>query len=466
MAARIAPANPGLIAAVCGLSVVLGLLAGLDPKFAIVASLGIGFVLLVFVDLAVGLALFGFFGFLEILHPSAVISVGKLGGALLAIGWIAHQGTSDDPGEEFFSVHPGITSLLGLFLSWVVLSSFWAENTTVAYAAFGRYALNILLFFIVFAAVRDRRQATMVIGGFIAGAVAAGLYGLQANTQDVYGGRLSGAGLDPNELASALVAGMALAAGLFVAMKGKLGIRIALIGAASFCFLATLFTGSRGGLIALGAMLVAGIVFGGRWRPQIAAASALVAVFGSFWIFALAPQDIHDRILSSSQGETQIEEGRTTLWHVAERMVRAHPVNGIGADNFQTSSRHYLLEPGAVFRSDVIIETPQVTHNTYLQVAAELGLVGLSLLALTIFFSLRCGFLAARVFQRRDDIGGEALARAAMIALIGVLVADVFISQQFNKQLWLMLGLGPALLAVAHRRRDEAGTASAASTAS
>jgi putative inorganic carbon (HCO3(-)) transporter len=460
MTARFAPANLGLLAAEAGLCVAVGLLAGIDPKLAIAASLGIGFVLLVFVDLAFGLALFGFFSFLEILHPSAVISVGKLGGALLAIGWLAHRGTSDDPGEDFLSVHPGISTLFGLFLGWVVLSSFWAENTTVAYAAFARYALNILLLFIVFTAVRDRRQARMVIVGFIAGAVAAGLYGLQANTQDVYGGRLSGAGLDPNELASALVAGMALAAGLFVDMRGRLGTRLALTGAASFCFLATLFTGSRGGLIALAAMLVAGIVFGGRWRRRIAAASALLAVFGAFWVVALAPQDIHDRILSSSQGETQIEEGRTTLWQVAERMVRAHPVNGIGADNFQNSSRHYLLEPGAVFRSDVIIETPQVTHNTYLQVAAELGLVGFSLFALIIFFSLRCGLWAARLFQRRGDIGGEALARAAMIGLIGVLVADLFISQQYNKQLWLMLGLGPAMLAIAKGSAAEPDRAS------
>jgi putative inorganic carbon (hco3(-)) transporter len=456
MTARIAPANPGLLAIVCGLSVMVGLLAGLNPKFAIIASLGIGFVLLVFVDLALGLALFGFFSFLEILHPSAVISVGKLGGALLAIGWLAHRLTSEDAEEDFLSVHPGISTLFGLFLGWVVLSSFWAENTQVAYNAFGRYTLNILLFFIVFTAVRDRRQATMVIAGFIAGAVAAGLYGMQANTQDVYGGRLSGAGLDPNELASALVAGIALAAGMFVNVKGKLGTRVALIGAGSFCFLATLFTGSRGGLIALGAMVLAAVLFGGRWRGRIAVAGALLTVFAAFWVVALAPQEIHDRILSSSQGEAQVEEGRTTLWHVAERMVKTHPINGVGADNFQNSSRHYLLEPGAVFRSDVIIETPQVTHNTYLQVAAELGLVGLSLLALIIFFSLRCALLAARIFERIGDRGGEALARAVLIGLVGVLVADTFISQQYNKQLWLMLGLGPAMLAFAQRSASAA----------
>lgn len=456
MTARIEPTNFGLYAIVSGLCVAVGLLAGIEPKLAIVASLGIGFVLLVLMDLALGVALFGFFSFLEILHLGSAISVGKLGGALLALGWVAYLLTNEDSRSDFFNVHPGVSTIFGLFLGWVAISSLWAEDGHLAFTACGRYLLNILLFFIVFSAVRNRHQATMVIVGFVAGAVAAGLYGLNTDTQQVYGGRLSGAGLDPNELASALVAGIALSAGLAVGMGRHLGLRLALIAAASFCFLSTLFTGSRGGLIALGAMLVAGIVFGGRWRGRIAVTATCLACFAAFYVVALAPQEIHDRILSSSQGETQVEEGRTTLWQIAERMVEAHPIEGVGADNFQTSSRHYLLEPGTVFRSDVIIETPQVTHNTYLQVAAELGFVGLGLLALIILFSLRCALVAARIFQRVGDAGGEALARGVLMGLIGVLVADAFISQQFNKQLWLMLGIGPAILAMAKRETEDA----------
>jgi len=35
--------------------------------------------------------------------------------------------------------------------------------------------------------------------------------------------------------------------------------------------------------------------------------------------------------------------------------------------------------------------------------------------------------------------------------LVGILAADFFISEQFGKQLWLLLGLGPALYGVARR---------------
>jgi hypothetical protein len=37
------------------------------------------------------------------------------------------------------------------------------------------------------------------------------------------------------------------------------------------------------------------------------------------------------------------------------------------------------------------------------------------------------------------------------VGLVGILSADYFASEQFSKQLWLLLGLGPALLALAMR---------------
>jgi hypothetical protein len=43
----------------------------------------------------------------------------------------------------------------------------------------------------------------------------------------------------------------------------------------------------------------------------------------------------------------------------------------------------------------------------------------------------------------------ELLSRGLLVALAGVLAADFFISEEFSKQLWFLLGLGPALLGVA-----------------
>ena len=44
------------------------------------------------------------------------------------------------------------------------------------------------------------------------------------------------------------------------------------------------------------------------------------------------------------------------------------------------------------------------------------------------------------------------IARATLVGLTGILAADFFVSGQFSKQLWLLLGLGPALLAMSGRK--------------
>jgi F0F1-type ATP synthase assembly protein I len=50
----------------------------------------------------------------------------------------------------------------------------------------------------------------------------------------------------------------------------------------------------------------------------------------------------------------------------------------------------------------------------------------------------------------------EIVARGAIIALVGILAADFFITEQYGKQLWLLLGLGPAIYGVARRTYPEA----------
>ena len=49
----------------------------------------------------------------------------------------------------------------------------------------------------------------------------------------------------------------------------------------------------------------------------------------------------------------------------------------------------------------------------------------------------------------------ELLSRAVVVALVALLAMDFFLSDQFSKQLWLLLALCPALLAIA---AEQAGT--------
>jgi hypothetical protein len=55
----------------------------------------------------------------------------------------------------------------------------------------------------------------------------------------------------------------------------------------------------------------------------------------------------------------------------------------------------------------------------------------------------------------------EVMSRALVIALVGTLAADFFISEEFSKQLWLLLALGPAFLGIAMQAERESEPTSA-----
>jgi O-antigen ligase len=186
----------------------------------------------------------------------------------------------------------------------------------------------------------------------------------------------------------------------------------------------------------------------GRWRVgAVVVALSIGLLLTGYFSFA-APEPARERVTTIGDGT-----GRTDIWTVAWRMVEDRPVTGVGAGNFRTSSIHYLIEPGLIRRDDFIVDRPQVAHNSYLHVLAELGVPGLALFLTILAVCLSCAWRAARLFARRNDAVLESLSRAVVLALLALFVADFFASDHLNKELWLLLGLGPALLAIA---RDSA----------
>jgi O-antigen ligase len=423
----------------------IGLLAGVNPKLAIGAAIGLGFAGLVLANITVGLCFFAVISFLEVLSSSYGIT--KLVGFLLVLSWLAVVTTRSDAQNDFMSAHPTITYVLALFVGWSAVSILWAENIPATIDFTFRYLQNALLFLIVFTAIRERAHARWLVGAFVMGASVAAVFAVlnppQAGQYDV--SRATGTIGDPNELAAVLVAGVILAGVLVSLLRRSPILRLMAAGAAVLCAAGLFSTFSRGGLVALGCALLASLFLGGRWRGRAVGIAALAAFSAIVFFAVIAPQAATQRVTQVDGGT-----GRTDIWRVGGRMVQAHPIRGVGAGNFRWTSVHYTLKPGAV-RYDYFIDHPKVAHNTYLQELAELGIVGFALFLTIILFAVFSGIKAARRFAEAGDRDMELLARGALLALIGILAADFFISGQFSKQLWLLLGLGPALLAIASR---------------
>lgn len=454
-----------LLAALATASVgaVLGIVAGIDPTFAIGGALGLCVLMLAVADLSIGLAGLVLIAFLErITVASDAVTFTKVIGLVLTCSWLAHLATNRSGRSAALpSAHPVGTYVLVLFLTWAALSGIWASGEGFV-TDLQRYLLNAVLFVIVYTAVRTRRQAGWVIAAFIAGATIAAAYGIVVRpvVDPAAIDRLTVG--DPNELAAALIAGVALSLGAAFGLRKSPGLRLAAAACALVMLVGFLLTGSRGGLVGLGAALVAAIVVAGRWRWHATTLAVVVAGLATMYIAVYAPDEIRDRIVAATSGESRSGEGRDTIWAVAFRMVEDRPLVGVGLASFGDEAVAYAIEPGRTFRTDEVIDSPSVAHNTYLQVWAELGLVGLVLFLGVIIFALSTALRAARRFSGQGDLEMELVARALVVGTVGVLAANFFISEQFSNTFWLLLGLGPALLGVARLRDQNGGAAAAA----
>ncbi|HEV7529980.1 MAG TPA: O-antigen ligase family protein [Solirubrobacteraceae bacterium] len=437
---------------ILAMAAVLGVIAALQPTIAVALVAGLVLAYVVFSDLAAGFAVLAFLSFLESL-ASGSLSPAKAAGLLLAVAWLARFSLGERSERDFFADHSYLTWTLIAFFGWAVISLLWAPSTSASTGALQRYAPNLLLIPIGYTAVRTRRDLAIVVGAIILGAMVAAAFAvLQPPNPAIVeeSARATGTIGDPNELAAVLLVGLALGAG-FALGRGRAPLmRVVAAVAVPLCLAGVFLSLSRGGLVALAAMMLAGTIFAGRWRMAITLMLVTIAGGGFIYFTQLAPLPARERV-SSAKGGT----GRTDLWTVASRMVQAHPITGVGVGNFPNTSAEYTLRAGPLQRTDLIFnERPYVTHNTYLQITAEMGVPALLLFLGIIAACMSWALRAARIWARRGEVVMEVLARSMFLGLCGMLVADFFISVMYSKLLWVLLALGPAMYAIA--RHDDA----------
>lgn len=437
-----------LAAALLGAGAV-GVISGVDPKIGVGAAFGIGFAALVLGNVTVGFCVLAFLSFLDVLPTFGALSLAKIAGLLLAISWIATI-TTRRGSPSLAREHRWLAAALVAFAAWASLSVFWAPARGDALTSLSRYVPNLLLFPIAYTAIRDRRHVLAIVLVLIGGAAvaaAAGVLSPPPNPGAFEPARATGTVGDANELAAALVVGLFLAAAMVFDRARQSLLRLACAGIAVLCLGGIVLSLSRGGLVALGVAAVVAVLVAGRWRAPMLVAAVGVCASALFYFAAIASLPARERVTEVGTGT-----GRTDLWTVGLRMLGAHPVEGVGVGNFQDTSIHYLLQPGLIHRADFIISTPKIAHNTYLQAFAELGIPGGLLLLTIIACGAGCTLMAARVAAgHKELLELELLARGVFVATAGFLAASFFISENYSKLMWILLALGPALLAIARR---------------
>ena len=209
-----------------------------------------------------------------------------------------------------------------------------------------------------------------------------------------------------------------------------------------------LLTESRGGFVASGVALVATVLLAGPVRARAVAGGLIIAAGGVLYYAFIASPEALARVTGFSTGS-----GRTNLWAVAVEAFKQHPVGGIGSGNFTVVEQTLAVGNVSLQRtSDVVLN--HVVHNSYLHVLAELGVVGFVLFTFLLIGALVIAWRAVQTLARSGDRETEILGRGIVIASVGMFIAYFFLSAQYEKQLYLMLGLLAALSTLPRRRGD------------
>jgi putative inorganic carbon (HCO3(-)) transporter len=350
---------------------------------------------------------------------------------------------------------------LVLFMLLLTVSIAWAPQPGTAASEAGFWWLGALAMLIVMTTPTTARGIGLIALAFVIGATLAAVYGLASGglaataasastvgttTQTAVNGRLTGGGGDPNLQAAGFIAAMFLAMGLFNVYRRRVA-RIALIVAFALITIAFFATESRGGLLALGVSTTSALVLFPHHRRRLLGFVAIALVVAGI---AVASQPGSLSRITDFGGGTS---GRSDIWAVATKVFEQHPLFGVGLNNFAIVEPRYTLLHKNISRIGYITGTagvpPYPAHNTYLQLLAENGIVGLAAYLAILIASLRTAWLAVRAFRRKGYRDYAYLAQTSMMGTIGMLTAIFFFTDGDDWRVWILLGLGPALLALA-----------------
>ncbi|HMH50450.1 MAG TPA: O-antigen ligase family protein [Candidatus Acidoferrum sp.] len=304
----------------------------------------------------------------------------------------------------------------------------------------GPFALVVLLFLLIVAVTTSQRIATSLVLTLLSAVVALSAFTLLG------GEALGGSGrayatktYDPNDLAMVIDCALPFAVLGAFSLRGP-GRLVA--GAATvFGVVAVVKTISRGGFIGL---VLVGVLLVFRWRSVslirrltvlLACAVILsVSVPSNYWysigtVFNLNPSD-DDSYLESGI------RGRSDMWMQGLIVFSQHPILGVGAGAFEIAEG--LSHGGAGKWS--------AAHNSFIQIASELGIVGFAVFAALIVLSVRNARAVARAARARVELAPiEWIATAVEMSLYTYIVVGFALSQAYSSVLYFLFGMATAL---------------------
>ncbi|MFA5986701.1 MAG: O-antigen ligase family protein [Parcubacteria group bacterium] len=197
-----------------------------------------------------------------------------------------------------------------------------------------------------------------------------------------------------------------IAFGLYITSRNKKWIILSFI-----LIVADLLTFSRGGYVALLSGLFFSVIF--LWHSlHTTLKHIFIAILFCFILFFMAPHNpFTQRFFSSFDATDTSSTHRIVLWKQACDEIAQRPFFGVGLGAYPS-----IVDPTATYR------TPIYAHNLFLDIAVELGLIGLFLFLCLITYTVI-------IFYRNRK---QSLAFFAIISLIVFFTHALFDTPLFS----------------------------------
>lgn len=311
------------------------------------------------------------------------------------------------------------------------------------------YFNYLLLFFTTLSVVNTYERLHKALLAAIAGAALASVYVIRefqaSGGTNLRPGYVAG---DSNYFATCTLLVMPMAL-YFVRMKGSRLERW--FCAASLVLMLVAFTlaSSRGGLMGLCVAMAYMIARSGASRK----AAIIIAVL-LVPLLVLSPASPLSRMLHPNYGDLLGAQIRHDFWQAGLDMIRNHAITGIGLGNFTALS--YTVTQGIEGRHGMAC-------NTFLEIAAELGIPGLLAYCGVLIGALSSASKLRDEGKRCADRFLLYAGQAMQAGLLGFSAAAIFVSAEYQKPFWIIVALTAAVptLMRQSRRRNQLVVATA-----
>lgn len=312
----------------------------------------------------------------------------------------------------------------------------------------GAYLRTLLIAALVWGVARTpggavRIARTLALGGIAACAMAL-YYGRTDNT-----GRLSGAfTYDSNDLALVTVVAIPLTIAWITDKASR--VRFLVVAGLPLMMLVLVKTGSRGGYLGFGTVLLGFIFLAAFRRKERMGKLGRAIVAASVLALPFMPPTVWERLMTLTEMEDDYNvtasTGRVAIWKRGMSYALRYPIFGVGINNFPTAEGR--LSDIAQNRDPDKGLKWSAAHNSYVQVSAELGLIaGIAFVVLTLR-----PILPLLLYNRRRPEGPATEPRLSHIApFLGISMAAFvstafFLSFAYADVLYFLLALAAAVL--------------------